>query len=346
VAEINEPSSESHDRSKKQGEGEEKKRVSGSTEFRAGAAAITAAVMGVVLVAALQKGIGISDSATTVTILLVPLLVYGMVSGRLTELTGPGGWGAKFAKLEAEIEKTKGEMERQQEQINKLVTLSMSPSVLHHLAGITLLKHYEYREGKEDGKDLGDLFKREFYLLKDRGFIGPHTVEFLPEIKGHNIAGMGFDLRLMPSLNDEGGIPREGKDLIVVAAVNNVLHFRNFGHDGKALVDTDEKRLAERARQVDDLREQLEGLWPPHELTWGEKARVLTAVTSIVGHHVAIPTELGLTYLELRKKDIITDEVCMTWFDPNDRDKRANLSIEAVRALGLRVAGDGTISAS
>ena len=35
-----------------------------------------------------------------------------------------------------------------------------------------------------------------------------------------------FDLRLMSSLNDVSGIPTEGKNLIIVAAVNNVLHFR------------------------------------------------------------------------------------------------------------------------
>ena len=94
----------------------------------------------------------------------------------------------------------------------------------------------------------------------------------------------GFDLRLMSSLNDVSGIPTEGKNLIIVAAVNNVLHFRIFDGDGKVVVDTDEKRLTEQARQIEDLRKQLESLWPPHELTRSEKGRVITAVTSIVGH--------------------------------------------------------------
>ena len=43
-------------------------------------------------------------------LLLVPLLVYGMVSGRLSELTGPGGWGAKFTEVKNELEKTKEEV--------------------------------------------------------------------------------------------------------------------------------------------------------------------------------------------------------------------------------------------
>jgi hypothetical protein len=94
----------------------------------------------------------------------------------------------------------------------------------------------------------------------------------------------GIDLRLMSSLNDVCGIPTEGKNLIIVAAVNSVLHFRIFDGDGKVVVDTDEKRLTEQARQIEDLRKQLESLWPPHVLTRSDKGRVITAVTSIVGH--------------------------------------------------------------
>ena len=91
-------------------------------------------------------------------------------------------------------------------------------------------------------------------------------------------------LQLMSLLNDVSRIPTSGKNLIIVAAVNNVLHFRIFDGDGKVVVDTGEKSLAEQARQIEDLREQLESLWPPHELTRSEKSRVITAVTSIGGY--------------------------------------------------------------
>ena len=88
----------------------------------------------------------------------------------------------------------------------------------------------------------------------------------------------------MSSMNDPSGIPTGGKGLIIVASVDNVLHIRIFGGDGKVVVDTDEKWLTEQARQIEDLRKRLESLWPPHELTKSEKSRVITAVTSIVGH--------------------------------------------------------------
>ena len=54
---------------------------------------------------------------------------------------------------------------------------------------------------------------------------------------------MVFDLRLMSSLNDVSGIPTENKNLIIVAAVNKVLHFRIFDDHGKVIVDTNEKEL-------------------------------------------------------------------------------------------------------
>jgi hypothetical protein len=93
-----------------------------------------------------------------------------------------------------------------------------------------------------------------------------------------------FDLRLMSALNRVSRIPTEGKNLVVVAAVDEVLHFRIFDDDGEMVVDTDEKRLTVRVRRIASLRNQLSSLWPPHELTGSEKGRVITAVTSIVGH--------------------------------------------------------------
>ncbi len=91
-------------------------------------------------------------------------------------------------------------------------------------------------------------------------------------------------LRLMSSAKNVSDIPRQGRDLMIVAAVGGVLHFRIFDHDGKLVVENDENSLRARTRQIEDLRWHLVGLWPPHELTQSEKGRVVTAVTSIVGH--------------------------------------------------------------
>jgi hypothetical protein len=92
------------------------------------------------------------------------------------------------------------------------------------------------------------------------------------------------DLRLMSSVRDTGDIPTAGKNLIIVAVVDHVLHFRTFDDQDKVGVDTDEEKLTAEARPIEELKEQLESLWPPHELTAGEAARVAAAVASLVDH--------------------------------------------------------------
>ena len=93
----------------------------------------------------------------------------------------------------------------------------------------------------------------------------------------------GCYLRLMTSVNEVSYIPAGGGDLIIVAAVDNVLHFRILDSEGNPIVETDEKRLTKQEEQIEKLRRQFESLLPPHELTASERGHVITAVTSIVG---------------------------------------------------------------
>jgi hypothetical protein len=81
------------------------------------------------------------------------------------------------------------------------------------------------------------------------------------------------DLRMMSPVKDVADIPAEGKDLIIVADVPEMIVFRMFNGDGKVVVDWVDG---------DELKRQFVGLWPPHELTGIEKAQVITAVTSVV----------------------------------------------------------------
>jgi multidrug efflux pump subunit AcrA (membrane-fusion protein) len=91
-----------------------------------------------------------------------------------------------------------------------------------------------------------------------------------------------YDLRLLSALNDVNQLPNTGKNLIVVASVKNLLHFRIFGSGGGP-VDLDEKKFAEQAQQIEALRTHLRTMWPPHELTASEKDGITTTVMSIVG---------------------------------------------------------------
>jgi len=70
-------------------------------------------------------------------------------------------------------------------------------------------------------------------------------------------------------------------------------------------VNTNEKRLAEQAQQIADLRNQLESLLSPPELTGSEKGRDITDVTSIVGHtprRSCFRTRLESTYKQEHRR--------------------------------------------
>ena len=88
----------------------------------------------------------------------------------------------------------------------------------------------------------------------------------------------------MAQIDNVAAIPGQGKNLIVVASVGKVLHFRVFDSDGTIVVNTQDYNVLGKAAQVDALETQLKGLWPPHELTASEKSRLIDSVTSIVGY--------------------------------------------------------------
>jgi hypothetical protein len=92
------------------------------------------------------------------------------------------------------------------------------------------------------------------------------------------------DLQLMWEPNDPGDIPAEGENLLVLAIRDGVLHFRVFDSHGKVDEDTDETKLAEQARKIEELRKQLECVRPPHKLTRRKKRRVLANAASIAGY--------------------------------------------------------------
>jgi hypothetical protein len=91
-------------------------------------------------------------------------------------------------------------------------------------------------------------------------------------------------LRRFSSLETPADLPRLGKDLVVVARIKQVLHFRVFDGEGQMVVDTNETRLKDRQREVQELRKQLDGSWASQQLKADETNRLIDAVTSVVGH--------------------------------------------------------------
>jgi hypothetical protein len=142
-------------------------------------------------------------------------------------------------------------------------------------------------------------------------------------------------LRLIPSLKDVSAIPTEGKGLIIVAAVDHVLHLRIFNTAGKIVVDTDEKRLPEHAQPIENLRKQLDSrrLSQAVILTENEKLQAIAAVTSIVGHTlegVYVPIDRSWFVREWPAGEVIYPEVFDGWCTVPPGKESANLESLAI----------------
>jgi hypothetical protein len=90
-----------------------------------------------------------------------------------------GGWKLKFREL-------KEELDEQQRLINNLVTYSVSASIFRHLCGLAVLTEYIYHDNETN--------RREFYFLRDNGFIQPQGkdewLNFGSHLEGKNLVGV------------------------------------------------------------------------------------------------------------------------------------------------------------
>jgi hypothetical protein len=125
-------------------------------------------VIAVLLVALAMRGTALGTSDLRFVVLVIAFLALTVI---MIEVRG---------KVSAQGE----QLEDQQKLINQLVRDSISPDVFHHLAGITVLKKYIYRQNAAVN------WAREFYDLKHRGFIEGKPgklCEFREEFDGINI---------------------------------------------------------------------------------------------------------------------------------------------------------------
>ena len=90
------------------------------------------------------------------------------------------------------------------------------------------------------------------------------------------------DLKLMSDVADTDSIPTQGRNLVIVADVEDVLHFRIFDSAGERVADTDETRLLDKVSQIAKLESLLVGLWRRPEISRSDEVEVIDAVTSIV----------------------------------------------------------------
>jgi Glycosyl hydrolase family 12/Carbohydrate binding domain len=94
-------------------------------------------------------------------------------------------------------------------------------------------------------------------------------------------AWSGSDVKLMASLKDLNEIPNLGKNLIIIAQVSNVLHFRAFDREGNRAHEADEMHLPQPVPQLEGYKQKLANLWPPHQVSDEEKKQIIIAFGSI-----------------------------------------------------------------
>lgn len=117
------------------------------------------------------------------TLGMLILAIFPWLLQAFESISLPGGIKIKLLNIKDKVDYHAKQLVVQQERINDLVKYSISASIFHHLCGITLLKEYKYCD------DEGN--RREFYFLRDNGYIKPRLgrpfIDFDNGINNQNI---------------------------------------------------------------------------------------------------------------------------------------------------------------
>jgi ABC-type transport system involved in cytochrome bd biosynthesis fused ATPase/permease subunit len=88
--------------------------------------------------------------AIVISIILLGVAIFASAPGFIVAVIATLAFAVIIMSFVGKLLGVEERQNIQQKQINDLVTLSMSPRVFRHLAGITILKEYKYREGMQE----------------------------------------------------------------------------------------------------------------------------------------------------------------------------------------------------
>ncbi len=163
----------------------------------------------------------------------------------------------------------------------------------------------------------------------------------------------GYDLRLLSSIDDMRRIPPADKWLAIVAASARGLTFRLWNSDRRQVAGVNAINLTEK-RQIEDLRKQLETLWPPHELTSSEMDRLMAALNPIVGHTFGVtlmrqmarpPLDVLITNDGREAISLGDDGTAWLWEVETRKELRPFTFNGMVRSLAIAPDGDRIVTA-
>jgi molecular chaperone DnaK (HSP70) len=117
-----------------------------------------------------------------------------------------------------------------------------------------------------------------------------------------------YRLNLVASANHLSKLPNTGNNLVVIANVNRVLHFRIFDADGTTVVDRDETQFPGQSVLIATLKQKLKSLWNSRELSDEQSSAILASLSAIIKHQPRLDgkeiVELVLKYDEGKPPEI------------------------------------------
>jgi multidrug efflux pump subunit AcrA (membrane-fusion protein) len=139
----------------------------------------------------------------------------------------------------------------------------------------------------------------------------------------------GSDLRLMPALKEARELPSTGRELVVLARVQDVLHVRIFDDHGKTVVDAKETELAEKhAKELDALEGMLRGAWGAPRVSPLDKDKILALLATMFGPaRVPIGTK-GSVLVRAYRADPIEGNVTRTSWALNVKSRTLRAEID------------------
>ena len=144
--------------------------------------------------------------------------------------------------------------------------------------------------------NVGDLDGFALYVNGNAAVVHQNWINAL-----NNVLNNAYDLRLV-RVDTLADLPTQGKRLVIVAEIAEVLHFRIFDAAGVQTVNIDESELTSKATEIANLRSRLNNLWSTTNLLNSDKNTVVASVSTIVGYDQNEEAATGLSVTGLAKQ--------------------------------------------
>ena len=108
-----------------------------------------------------------------------------------------------------------------------------------------------------------------------------------------DLSQLSFSTIQRETLEKESDVPATGESQVIVAKIDDLLHFRIFDGQGKLVRSSNEGELGVQGEHLAIVKARLNGLWDKKNLTKAEQLAVVTAVASLLDYTNVRSVEFG-----------------------------------------------------